>query len=103
MAAATYVSRGRQTCSGDKPVGTATQTAFAYSPPTVCPCFIGLDAFGNGTDDGFNRCGWPIGALAPGATDHFELYAGAARCDVSKGTRVDTMTVEYYNRTTTVT
>ncbi|MCR8667725.1 T9SS type A sorting domain-containing protein [Aestuariibaculum sp. M13] len=51
-------------------------------------------------NDGFNRWGWvnriPASAQG-GAPVEFDLYAGAGRCDLSKGTNTGTVTVEYNN------
>ena len=99
---ATYFQYSWQDCKVDPPVQTKTETAFGYSS-SAGQCFIGLDADGDGADDGFNRWGWTIGPLAQGSVYMFDLYAGAGRCDISKGTRVGTVTVEYYGDTATVT
>jgi len=98
---ATYLSYIWQDCKVDPPVETATETAFGHSA-TAGACFLTFDLDSDGKGD-FNRWGWSIGPLAPGATYQFDLYAGAGRCDVSKGTRVGSVTVEYYNGTASVT
>ena len=50
-------------------------------------------------NDGFRRWGWVnrIPASDQGSTVEFNLYAGAGRCDLSKGTNTGTVTVEYNN------
>jgi hypothetical protein len=104
----TFVDRGSwamysnylwQDCKVDASVETVTQTAFAKGSDSTC--FLDLDLDGDGTKD-FNRWGWTNGPLTEG--DHsFELYAGAGRCDTSKGTDVGRVTVSYRNGTAVVT
>lgn len=98
---ATYFQYIWQDCRIDPPVETATQTAFAYSP-TAGTCFLDLDLDADGKGD-FNRWGWTIGPLAANGSYTFDLYAGAGRCDVSKGTYVGTVTVIYFDGTAKVT
>jgi hypothetical protein len=63
-----------------------SETAFAYGG-NYATCFL---------DDGFNRWGWTNGPL-PTGNYTFGLWAGAAQCDVSKGTLVGTVAVNYSN------
>lgn len=60
------------------------ETAFAFGgDPT--DCFLGF---------GFNRWGWSNGPIGPGVYT-WPLYAGAAQCDLTKGTMVGQVTVVY--------
>lgn len=65
------------------------ETAFAYSPEDgVSSCFL---------DDplNYNRWGWTNEIDNTDGTTSFDLYAGAAKCDVDKkGEKVGTVTVE---------
>lgn len=58
-------------------------------------------AIGNSEDDhacfseaGFRRWGWNIGPLTPG-TYTYDIYAGAGRCDITKGQFVGAITISY--------
>jgi hypothetical protein len=68
------------------------ETAFAYGE-SLANCFI---------EDGFSRWGWTNGPLAEGSYE-FPIYAGAAKCDISKGTLVGTLNIVYENGTAVVT
>jgi hypothetical protein len=69
------------------------ETAFAYGGD-YANCFI---------DSGeFNRWGWTNGALSEGEYE-FDIYTGAGQCDLSKGTLVGKLIVNYSNGTLTVT
>ena len=76
-------------------------TAYAYlgcpsgntCSPYAARCF---------TYYGFSNWGWSNGKLGHG-TYIFDLYAGAAGCDRSKGKKVGTLKLEYYNSTAKVT
>ncbi|TVZ59803.1 putative secreted protein (Por secretion system target) [Flavobacteriaceae bacterium MAR_2010_105] len=48
-------------------------------------------------EDGFSRWGWTnsISPNAPGSPYTLQLYAGAGKCELSKGTNVGTATVDY--------
>ncbi len=70
----------------------ATETAFAFGG-TLATCFLDIDQDNDGNGD-FNRWGWTNGGLAPGMYS-FEIYAGAGRCDLSKGAFVGMLTVFY--------
>ena len=45
-------------------------------------------------EDGFNRWGW-TNSISPDNTYTLQLYAGAGKCDLSKGTHVGTATIDY--------
>ena len=60
------------------------ETAFAYCPSTA-QSFI---------DNDFSRWGWTNGPLAEGSYT-FDLYAGAAQCDLTKGIIVGTVDIAY--------
>ncbi|UCC54331.1 MAG: hypothetical protein JSV68_10255, partial [Anaerolineaceae bacterium] len=59
-----------------------------------------IDDDGDGEKD-FNRWGWTNGPLAAGSYE-FDVYAGAGRCDLTKGTLVGTLSVDYDGSTATV-
>lgn len=61
------------------------ETLFAIGNDAQSTCFI---------EDGFNRWGWTIGPLEAGEYT-FDLYSGAGRCDIDKGTLVGELNVNY--------
>ena len=68
------------------------------SPNDICENSF---AIGNSDEDhtcfseaGFIRWGWNIGQLVPG-TYTYDFYAGALRCDISKGEFFGTVTISY--------
>lgn len=67
-------------------------TAYAYHAD-YATCFLNC---------GFSNWGWTNGPLEPGSYE-FELWAGAAGCDTSKGTKVGLLTVDYDGSTAIVT
>jgi len=69
------------------------ETAFGMNPAGNSICFIG---------DGFDRWGW-TNQISPENSYTFDLYAGAAGCDPSKGEFVGTVDVEYWSGNVTVT
>lgn len=76
---------------------TKCETAFARKTATyLAKCFLELDLDNDGTMD-FNRWGWTNGPVGEGTTSYYNIYAGAAQCDVSKGVLVGRMDVKYYN------
>jgi hypothetical protein len=68
-------------------------TAYAYGGKCYAKCFLGL---------GFSNWGWTNGPLGPGSYT-FELWAGAAGCDTSKGKLVGWVNVDYNGSTAIVT
>jgi hypothetical protein len=84
--------------AGGTPGDETAETAFAYGCDDAT-CFIGLDDEEGGT---FSRWGWTNGPLGEG-TYYFDIYAGAGQCDLTKGTLVGLLTVEYYGGTADVT
>ncbi len=68
------------------------ETAFAYGGD-YATCFLSM---------GFRSWGWTNGPLGPGSYK-FEIWAGAAQCDLSKGTLVGNLTIDYDGSTATVT
>lgn len=60
-------------------------TAYAYGGKEYAHCFLCY---------GFSNWGWTNGPLGPGYYE-FELWAGAAGCDTSKGTLVGWVSVDY--------
>ncbi|MEJ2051097.1 MAG: DNRLRE domain-containing protein [Calditrichota bacterium] len=68
------------------------ETAYAYEDE-YAHCFSEYD---------FNNWGWTNGPLGTG-TYTFDIYAGAGQCDLSKGTQVGVLTVEYDGSTVTAT
>lgn len=98
---ATYFKHIWQDCRVDPPVETKTETAFAHDGAYPGACFLDLELDGDPRSQDFNRWGWTIGPLAQG-TYHFDVYAGAGRCDLTKGTYVGYLTVDYFNGSATV-
>lgn len=94
-----------ETLSGPK-VGGSCETAFAYAGGTNAidgdstNSFLDIDENGDGYGD-FNRWGWSNGAIAAG-TYYWDIFAGAGRSDITKGTFVGILTVEYDGSTATV-
>jgi hypothetical protein len=66
---------------------TECETAYAYYNEDYSICF--------------DPWGWTNGPLGPGRYE-FEIWAGAAKCDLSKGTRIGTLTVNYDGSTVSV-
>ena len=67
------------------PPGGGCETAYAYYNPNISTCFSYW---------GFKSWGWTNGPLGPGDYT-FDLYAGAAQCNLSKGENIGTLTVNY--------
>lgn len=61
-----------------------TETAFAYNS-TSATCFSAYD---------FSRWGWTNGSFSYGSYS-FDIYAGAGQCDLTKGTKVGTLSLNY--------
>jgi hypothetical protein len=76
------------------PLG-ACETMYAYGD-SYAQCFIGLPELTS------KKWGWTNGPLAEG-TYEFDIWAGAGQCDLSKGTHVGTLDVEYSGGQVTVT
>lgn len=70
---------------------TGCETFFAKGDETTATCFL---------DDGFNRWGWTNGPLTTGGY-FFDLFAGAGQCDITKGTFVGILRVNYDEETGT--
>jgi hypothetical protein len=73
-----------------EPVQGSTETAFAKSDDGTCFSEFGIA-----------RWGWS-NTIALGATEEWDVYAGAGQCDISKGTWVGTVTVHYDGSTVNV-
>jgi len=97
---AMYFQYTWQVCGGNGG-GTDTETAFAFGGQQLATCFLDYDLNNDGKGD-FNRWGWTNGPLSTGIYS-FELWAGAGQCDISKGTLVGTVTVNYDGSTANVT
>jgi hypothetical protein len=69
------------------------RTSFAYGGITSATCFNEIDEDGDGQPD-FNRWGWTNSLLGPGSYE-FDMYQGAARCDVDGAVKVGVLTVDY--------
>ena len=63
------------------------ETAFAKLKDNNARCFL---------DDGFNRWGWTNKITESTETYYLPLYAGAAQCDINKGTEVGTVEIRYF-------
>lgn len=65
------------------------ETAFAYNEETAT-CFLDLEEINN------NRWGWTNGPFSENEHSYqFRIYAGAAQCDISKGTLVGSLSLYY--------
>jgi hypothetical protein len=62
------------------------ETAYAYGGCCYAHCF---------SQWGFTNWGWTNGQLGPGCYT-FDIYAGAAQCNISKGKKVGSLTVDYF-------
>jgi hypothetical protein len=71
----------------------ACGTAYAYGGEEYATCFLNY---------GFKAWGWTNGPLGPDYYE-FDLWAGAAGCDISKGRLVGQLTVDYDGSTAVVT
>jgi len=78
----------------EPPVYGDSETAWAYGG-TYALCFLNLDCVVN------NKWGWTNGPLAAYSYS-FDLLAGAAQCDTSKGALAGTVTINYTGTTATV-
>ncbi len=87
--------------------GDKCETAFTYGGGTnaidsdTTNSFLEIDESGDGIGD-FNRWGWSIGSLGQGNYE-FDIYAGAGQSDITKGTIVGTLFLDYNGTTATVT
>jgi hypothetical protein len=97
---ATYFQYTWQDCNGGGGPESGTETAFAFGGDWAT-CFLTIDEDADNVGD-FNRWGWTNGALPEGSYS-FDIYAGAGQCDLSKGTLVGSLSVEYASGTATVT
>jgi len=89
------------TCTNEEPPSPpGCETAFAYGGD-YATCFLDLDLDNDGQGD-FNRWGWTNGPLAA-CNYEFEIWAAAGQCDLTKGTHVGTLYVDYDGATATVT
>jgi len=66
------------------------ETAYAYGGDSYAECFLYIP------DLKGNRWGWTNGPLSEGSYS-FDIYAAAGQCDLSKGTLVGTLDVDYSN------
>jgi hypothetical protein len=69
------------------------ESAFAYGGTTLATCFSAIDEDGDGVPD-FTGWGWSNGPLGPGVYE-FGLYAGAARCNLTRAELVGTVRLDY--------
>lgn len=75
----------------EPPAETHSETAYAYGGDSA-KCF---------SEYGFKRWGWTNGEYAEGDYT-LDLYAGAGQCDITKGTLVGNVTVNYHGGVATV-
>ncbi|MFN5325523.1 MAG: hypothetical protein ACK5C5_11435 [Bacteroidota bacterium] len=87
-------------CDDEEPPPANCETAFAYGNASAT-CFLNIDDPCDSPNNAFNRWGWSNGPYAPG-TYTMPLYAGAGQCNLSNGTNVGTVTVNYSGSTVTV-
>ena len=71
------------------------ETAYAFGGDTD-DCFLNLNTQGN-------NWGWSNGGIPEGTVDSWPIYAGAGQCDITKGTLVGTLDIEYVGTTATIT
>lgn len=79
------------------PVEFTNETAFAYNSQ-YSNCFQNFSEFISNP----SRWGWTNGPLAPGNYT-FDVYAAAGQCDITKGTKVGSLSVNYSGSSATVT
>lgn len=95
------------TCNTTTSGGDKCETAFAYGGGTnaidsdTTNSFLEIDEDGDSVGD-FNRWGWSIGPLEQGSYE-FDIYAGAGQSNITKGTLVGTLLLDYDGTTATVT
>jgi hypothetical protein len=88
-------------CGGGNTTGLGScETAFAYSASPEGTSFLQIDEDGDGSGD-FSRWGWSVGPLGAGSYE-YAVYAGAGKSDITKGTNVGTLAVDYDGSTATV-
>ena len=75
------------------------ETSFAYDEISAT-CFLDIDEDNDGKKD-FNRWGWTNSVNEPGNYT-YQMYAGAGQCEISKGTHVGTVTINYNGSTAQV-
>lgn len=98
---ATYFAINLMCGESGPPPEVDSETAFAWGD-SYATCFIDADFDGDASDDGIQRWGWSNGALDVGSYT-FDVYAGAGRCDLAKGTLVGTLEIVYDGSMATVT
>lgn len=100
---ATYFAIDLKCGDSGPPPEVDSETAFAFGD-SYATCFIDADFDGDGSDDGFQRWGWSNGTLAADTESYnFDVYAGAGQCDLTKGTLVGTLEIDYDGSVATVT
>jgi len=72
------------------------ETAYAYGDD-VATCFLNIPGVTS------NNWGWSNGPISDPSSYSWDIYAGAGQCDISKGTLVGTLDVDYSGGTCTVT
>ena len=72
------------------------ETAYAYGDD-LATCFIDIPGVNS------NNWGWSNGPISDPSSYSWDIYAGAGQCDISKGTLVGTLDVDYSGGTVTVT
>jgi hypothetical protein len=70
-----------------------TETAWAYGCDDAT-CFSTIDEDGDGTPD-FTKWGWTNGPLSEVGIYYFDIYAAAGQCDLTKGTLVGELIVDF--------
>lgn len=79
-------------CNGGGGVIIECQTAYAVDVE-ASQCFLDIE------DLGANRWGWTNGPYDSGDQVTLDIYAGAAQCDLEKGTYVGTLDIDYQGST----
>jgi hypothetical protein len=87
-------------CDENNDVPDGCETAFAYGNSSAT-CFLSIDDPCDNPNNAFSRWGWTNGPYAEGIYT-MPIYAAAGQCDLSKGTNVGTLTVDYSGGNVTV-
>jgi len=101
-----YFEYCKQDCEPSPPLG-GCETAYAYGDQ-YANCFreynkkTGEYNPGGPPKKNFSQWGWTNGELLEGNSYDFEIWAGAGQCNLSNGTLVGNLVVEYYGSTATV-
>ena len=88
-----YFEYCKQECEIPEP---DCETAYAYGDD-LATCFLDIPGVES------NNWGWSNGPISDPSSYSWDIYAGAGQCDITKGTLVGTLDVDYSGGTCTVT